>query len=126
MGFDIFLQRFDSGAAASVDPRVVEDVLAPHLRDAPHGGKHLEFSDGEAELYGADLGTGFMVTHASGREVWDVLVEVADRAGFAIIPVGCPVATTSEHARRQLPPDLADGAVVVRSGAELLSSIASA
>jgi hypothetical protein len=39
------------------------------------------------------------------------------------MPVGCPVATTSDDARRQLPPELADGAVVVRSGAELLAAI---
>ena len=124
MSFDIFLQRFRAGDAAPADATLIRTLLGPYVSERPPGSVTLRLTDGEADLYGwDDLATAFMVNHVSGEQAYDVLFEVALRAGLAIMPVGCPTAVTSEETVADLPTELAGDVVVVRSGAELLSSI---
>jgi hypothetical protein len=50
----------------------------------------------------------------SGLVVWDVFVDVARRCDLAIMPVGCPVAVTTEEAVAHLSSELAGNAKVNR------------
>jgi hypothetical protein len=69
-------------------------------------------------------GASLMINHASGELIWQVMVDVARAAGFVIMPVGCPVCVAREEMIEDLPGELQDGAVVVRSGVELLKAVA--
>lgn len=52
------------------------------------------------------------------------MVDVAKAAGWVIMPVGCPVCVMREDMIGELPAELQDDAVVIRSGAELLDVVA--
>jgi hypothetical protein len=119
MSFDIFVQRFEAGDTAPADGALVRSMLAPYTVTAA-GGHTLRFRDGEADLHGfEDLTRGFMVNGASGDEVWDLLWEVASRAGLTIMPVGCPSAVPAEQLLGDLPEPLGVSAAVIGSGADL-------
>jgi hypothetical protein len=78
--------------------------------------------DGDAEVYG--VGTdGLRFTHASGRQVWTVIYEVARAGNWAIIPVGCPTCVPSPKMVAHLPDALRAHALVVRSGDEVLAAV---
>lgn len=122
MSFDIYLQRFRGGEACETDAQALEDVLAPHIaqRDDATGFALLRLPDGDAELYGVDdLASGFMINHASGLAVFDLIVDLARLADLAIMPVGCHAAVASAQALAELPLELAGDAVVVTSGTDL-------
>ncbi|MCW5718926.1 MAG: hypothetical protein KIS68_13945 [Bauldia sp.] len=94
MSFDVFVQTFENGGAGVADAEVIRALLAPYVRG--NETRRLYTTDGTAELFGWDrLSSGFMVNHAGGREIWDVLVRVAKAARPTIMPIGCPVAVTS-------------------------------
>lgn len=126
MSFDIFVQKFEAGDAGTADEGVIRALLAPHTRALLKGSDTavLHFADGTADLYGwDDLSRGFMINHAGGAEVWDVLVRVAQAAGLAIMPIGCPIAVTSAADVDGLPAELKENAVVVASGEDLIAII---
>ena len=83
----MFLQRFgDSPGDSGAGLRVLEPLLVSPPSD---GYGLVRTADGDADVYG--LGTdSLMFTHASCRQVWQVMVDVAHAAGYAIMPVGCP------------------------------------
>jgi hypothetical protein len=124
MSFDIFLQGFRDGEAATVDALAVSRTLAPFVVDGDEGHSHLRLPDGEADAYGLDdPASGVMINHASGRLVWDLIFERAHGAGLAIMPVGSATAVTAETDLMDLPQELSEDAVVVSSGAELLRMV---
>ena len=123
VSFDVFLQGFANGAASPGCPGAAIEVLSPFLASKPHERLALlRTGDGEADVYGLG-GEALMVNHASGREIWDVLVAVAKAANWAIMPVGCPVCVTTADAINDLPEELRVGVVVVTTGRELLNAI---
>lgn len=82
----------------------------------------LKTADGEADCYG--LGSDSLtINHASGRIIWDIVVNVAKEANLAIMPAGCAVCIVDQSARNHLPPELQDDVIYVRSGADLLDVI---
>jgi hypothetical protein len=124
VSLDIFLQRF-----GPADPRATSallEALESLIQERGDGWAVIRTTDGAADVYGRDLRTGFMVNHASGRIVWDVLFELARIGGLAIMPIGCPTVVTDPGAVHHLPPDLLGEVVVVSSGADLLRLIESA
>lgn len=124
MSFDIFLQGFRRGDAATVDASTLSRVLAPFLVDDGEADPHLRLADGGADIHGLDrLASGVMINHASGRLGWDLIFDMADGCGLASMPVGCATAVTVETALADLPPELRESAVVVSSGGELLRLI---
>lgn len=126
VSFDIFLQSFRCGEAASGEPGAVLRELGPYLAGTPSGGyARVRTGDGSADVYGLG-GAGLMINRASGELIWQLIVDVARAAGYAIMPVGCAVCVVRYEMIDDLPGDLQDGAVVVRSGDELLKAIARA
>ena len=123
MSFDIFLQSFAGGQAALGDPGAALRVLEPYLAGPADGGyAKARTADGAADVYG--LGSDcLMINHASGTLIWQVMVDVARAAGYVILPVGVPACVVREEMIGDLPGELRDGAVVVRSGAELQDAV---
>jgi hypothetical protein len=121
VSFDIFLQRFDD---AATDGSAVMSVLRPLIvdEDDEHRFRRIVTGDGDAEVYG-DPASDLMFTHASGVEVWDVIVDVARAAGWVVMPVGCGTCVVDEAQRAGLPEFVPEPVVTVRSGAELIAAI---
>jgi hypothetical protein len=61
-----------------------------------------------------------MLTPASVREIWNILVERARTASMAVIPVGCGTFVFSEEALAELPDGVPEPIRVLASGEELL------
>lgn len=123
----MFARRFIAGEPADADSQVLRALIAPHLGTEEPESRFAEliFEDGTADLYSDDEpGTGFMVSHVSGRRAWDLIARVAAAGEMALIAPGMPTLIFSEAARAQLPAELADDAVVVTSGADILRAIA--
>ena len=121
VAFDLFLQAFREGDAAEADVEEILSVVGPCIRRRDEWCVHIETSDGGADVYGLDTTVqSLMINHASGRDVWNLVYELAQSAGLAVMPVGCPTCVTDKDALEQLPPELASSAVVVSSGEELL------
>ena len=64
-----------------------------------------------------------MITHITGDQMWDLLLEAARAGRWAIMPVGCPVFVFDEAMLNDLPEVLRPSAQMVSSGAELLAAI---
>jgi len=124
MSFDIFLRSFSAGESSSVDASAVKSVLDAHVAATDDGWARIQTTDGGAELFGYDtLEDGFMITHTVGSAIWDLLVTVASIQPLAITPVGCPTCVTDRSMLVDLPPEIAGGALVISTGAELLQVI---
>jgi hypothetical protein len=81
--------------------------------------------DDEGDVYGLKPGNaieGLMFNHA-GPAIYELMYEVAAAGDMAIVPPHIGPFLVREEQRRHLPPDLADDAVVVDSGAELLQAL---
>jgi hypothetical protein len=127
VSFDIFLQSFRaSHARVGGDAEAAVRVLERYLAGVPAGGfAHASTPDGGADVYGLG-GDGLMINHASGESIWQVLVDVAVAGDYVIMPTGCPVCIVRPEMSSDLPEALRADAVVVRSGADVLSVLANA
>jgi hypothetical protein len=126
MSFDVFLQGFRNGDSANGDGAEVRKALDPFIMESGETWARVTTADGGAEAYGLDdVSTGLMFTHLSGREIWDVVFDVARAGGFVVMPVGCPVGVLDEGDIEDLPASLVEdaGAVVVTTGADLLQLV---
>lgn len=129
VSFDIHLQAFARGAAASRDGGPVRRLLLDHaVRHEPaHGFVDVRHGDGAAEVYGvpeegASL-DGLMFTHVSGG-AFDLLVRVARTADLVVLPGAAPTCVVAEHQVHDLPAELrATEVVVVHNGRELVEVI---
>ena len=126
MSFDIFLQSFEDDQAAPGEPQAAWRVLEPFFAGAPSEGHvRVYTADGGADVYGVGSDA-VLINHASGQLIWQLMVEVAEAAGWVVMPAGCPVCVVREEMISDLPADLRDHAVVVRSGADVQEVIAQA
>lgn len=125
--FDIFFQRFPEGSLSPSGVRAVEELLAPLIEERDGAWARIRTLDGEADLYGTDtLAAHFMINHASGRAIWDVMFDLARVGGFAVMPVGCGTCITPSTRPSDLPPEVPGPIRVVASGAELLGVVETA
>lgn len=121
VAFDIFLQAFRDGDAADTDVELILSVVDPCIRRRDQWCVRIETNDGGADVYGLDTSVrSLMISHASGREVWDLIYDMAQSAGMTVMPTGCPACVTDEDVLRDLPLELAASAIVVSSADELL------
>jgi hypothetical protein len=67
-----------------------------------------------------------MMNHASGREIWDVMFELARVAGYAVMPAGVGTYVADVGAIDNLPSGVPKPIVVIASGHELLAAIEAA
>lgn len=96
------------------------------LIDERGGWARLRTSDGEADVYGIDdPAAGLMVNRASGREIWNLVFELARIARFAVMPAGCGTFVVSEDTLSDLPKGLPEPIQILTSGDELLTAIES-
>ncbi|MFG2718454.1 hypothetical protein ACGFW5_09155 [Streptomyces sp. NPDC048416] len=118
MGYGLSLHRFVNGEAATLDERVVHEVLDPHVVNTGQSDTELLIraaDDGEAEVnVSAD---GISVHRFPPGEVLDIVAELASRLGAAIaLPDGMLLG--AEEQRANLPDGLRELAIVINmSGA---------
>jgi hypothetical protein len=126
VSFDVFLQRFEGGAAVDHDESAVVHVLGPLIQERGDGWARLGTSDGGADVYGIhDPTSGLMVNHASGHEIWNVLFKVGRAAGLAAMPLGRGTFVFSEDALSDLPDGVPEPITILTSGDELLRAVES-
>jgi hypothetical protein len=119
VSFDIFIQAFSGGQAASGRPAAARRTLTPFLTAAPDNGYALvRTADGEADVYGLD-GDSLMINHASGRQIWQLMVDLARAGGYVIMPIGCPTCVLDPAHVTELPVQLQDTVVVIATGEDL-------
>ena len=82
-------------------------------------GDAAETADGGADIYGLGSPDGLMINPATGEIIWDAVVRIADAAGLAIMPIGCPVCVTGSELLDDLPRELRPETRLVSSGSEL-------
>jgi hypothetical protein len=121
VSFDIFLQGFCDGDGTPGDQAAAIAIITPLLAGPISGGYgRIVTADGEADLYGlGDSDEGLMVNHASGHQIWQVIVDIARGAGFVVLPVGCPACVVDEVTIGHLPDELREAAVLVHDGGDL-------
>lgn len=127
MGFDIFVQGFKDGDAATGDGEAALAVLDPLISLREKTRARISTGDGEVEVFGIDTAAwGLMFSRPQGRQAMDLIYEVARRAGFVILPVGCGTLLTDETVRRELPSDVPEPIVHVSSGNDIVAAIRAA
>lgn len=125
MSYDVFFQGFKRGEAAAGGGDIVRAMLARHVTRAEpeHSFVRIEVEDGGADVYLGD--DHMMVNHAGGTATWDLVVRAAGAANWTILLPDGPSVLTNENQRAELPADLAEDAVVISGGTDLLGLIAS-
>ena len=126
MSFDVFFQEFRDGDVTGDGEEAMRTVLRPYVvsEDPTTEFMELRWESETADVY-FDEGS-MMATRVAGMKLWDVLVQGAEAANWTVIPVGCAPCLTREGQREHLPEDLAEEAVLVTSGPELLHVIETA
>jgi hypothetical protein len=121
----MFVQRFAHGQAAPLAGDAFVAVFESWVdRREPHGNYwHISADDGgTADIYAALAGEtldSLMISRFSPGAVLDLLVTFIGLADAVLLPPGCPALLTGEEQRRQLPEELRDEAVVVRTGQDV-------
>jgi hypothetical protein len=128
VSFDIFLQGFVGGDGAPGDRAAAIAIVTPFLAGAASDGVGwIVTADGEADIYGlGNNDQGLMINHATGRQIWQLIVDVARAAGYAVLPVGCPVCVVDEVMIGHLPDELRPDAVLVHDGGDLERAVVNA
>lgn len=122
MSFDIHFQRFNDGDAGTGGSDEARRVLGPHLRPSAAAPERIERAGSSAEIYGLEHDS-MMITRIDGDGLWDLLVEAARAAEWAVMPVGYPAMVFSQPMLDALPEGLAEEARIISSGDELREAI---
>jgi hypothetical protein len=120
VSYDVVFQRFRGGDAVPGGGDKVRAVLEPYVTRAEpeRSFVRVEVGDNGADVYlGEDH---MMVNHADGVATWDLLVRAAADANWTILLPDGPPALTNADQQSELPAELAEVAVTVSSGADLL------
>ena len=127
VSFDVYLQGFRGGEAGQGNGDAAMDLITPFISQRTDDWARVVMDDGEADVFGiSQPSTGLMFSHLSGGHAWSLVFEVAQAAGFAILPVGCPTCVVSVERLHALPEELASDAIVVSSRDDLLAVIENA
>ena len=127
MGFEIFVQGFKDGDAATRDGEAALAVLDPLISLREETWARISTGDGEVDVFGIDTAAkGLMFSRPQGQQAMDLIYEVARRARFVILPVGCGTLLTVETVRSELPPGVPEPIVHVSSGDDIVAAIRAA
>lgn len=128
VSFDTFLQGFVGGDSAPGDRAAAIAIVTPLLAGPVSAGSgRIVTADGEADIYGlGDSEQGLMINHASGLQIWQLIVDVARAARYAVLPVGCPVCVVDEVMIGHLPDELRRDAVLIHDGGDLKRAVVNA
>jgi hypothetical protein len=98
VSFDIFLQGFLNGGSGLGDGEAVRELLEPLVIQRDNGWARIATADGEADVFGLDDPvSGLMVNRVSGVAAFELLYDVARRAGFGVMPAGCPTCVPDQR-----------------------------
>jgi hypothetical protein len=129
VSFDVFVQAFERGDAASRDGEEVRRLLLARSQGEPRDGfLRLSEAYGDAEVYGLpDEGEplqGLMFTHFTDAAL-DTIVVVAQMADLVVVPVGCRVCVVRDAQREHLPDELTNEPIeLIQTGEDLAAVIA--
>lgn len=102
---------------------IVETLESFAVGNLTKGDVSIATEDGGADVYGLGSSDGIMVNHASGDQIWEAMVRIADKACLAILPAGCPACVTRSGLLDDLPSEPRSDARVVTSGEQLVAVI---
>ena len=127
MSYDVYLQRFRNGERAPVDDARVWKLLERAWEAPPDrfGFSRVRRGDDEGDLYAARPGRpidGLMFNHAA-QAIYDLMYEVAVAGDMTIIPPDAGPFVVRAEQVEHLPRDLAERALLVRSGADLVRAV---
>ena len=121
MSYDIFLQAFGDGDVVDGDGDAVLRVVAPLIAERDGGWARLVTADGDGEVSGLERPAhGLTFRRCVGRDIWEVVFEVARAGGFVVVPVGRPTCVPRGISAEGLPEALGEHVVSVGSGADIL------
>jgi hypothetical protein len=130
VSFDIFLQCVRDGMRAAFKRSLFEEIFSRGAIDPQLPLIHVGYSDGHAEIYGADEGEDIghlMFSHCGGATFFAALYELADRSGSMIFwpSLGRSMAVTRTETIAHLPEDMGEMGppYVVSDGHELQDCI---
>jgi hypothetical protein len=127
MSFDVFVQRFEAGESATLDPTValaaLQDGECSVSGATEDGFSRVETTDGGADVYGISMGSqALMVNHIEGAQAWEAVWEIAHALGATVLPVGAPPIVTRDIDLEHLPPELRHECVVVTNSAKFMQT----
>lgn len=123
MSTDVFIQAFARGNPAHIRAEAVRVLADPFVIEQSEGFASIQTSDGGADFLGYGDDGGLAVIGASGLEVWDLVVAIAQVTGAAIIPVGGSPIVVDALRIEDLPEDVKRTAIVAANGLELMIAL---
>lgn len=129
MSFDLFIQRFENGDAATFPRADFDAVFGPYVTSREPDFVKVEFPDGSgSDVYidDAEAIYSIMFNHFGGDAFLDALYRLTARCKLAIYwpAPGNPIAITDQSVKPHLPKDFAEDSVrIVGSGAEIEAAI---
>lgn len=127
MSFDVFVQRFESGESATLDPAValaaLQDSGSSVSGGTADGFSRIETTDGGADMYGISVGSqALMVSHIEGAQAWEAVWHLAHALEGIVLPVGATPIVTRNIDLDGLPPELRHECVVVTDSAKFMQT----
>lgn len=123
MSYDIHLMRFINGESSEGGGFSMRKILQPHVtsEEPANGCVAIAYGDGTADLYLS--GDSLMANRIDGEQPWDLLVTGARAADWVILLADGPACLTVEAQRGHLPEGMAEDAVFVQNGQDVLDII---
>jgi hypothetical protein len=116
---DVFVQAFARGDPIHIRAEAVRALADPYVIQRSEGFASIQTADGGADFLGYGGDGGLAVVGASGVEIWDLVVAIAQVTGAVIIPVGGSPLVVDALRIDDLPDDVRGTARIVASGSEL-------
>jgi hypothetical protein len=123
MSRGVFIQAFSGGDPVHIRAEAVRALADPYVIDRLEGFASIQTPDGGADFLGYGEDGGLAVIDASGAEIWDLVVAIAQVTGAAIVPVGRPPLVVDEATIGDLPEESQAAARLVTTGAELMAAL---
>jgi hypothetical protein len=127
MSYDVHVLPFRAGEVVPVESPAAWELLEASWEEPPddHEFCRVRRDGDEGDLYGLAVGKpieSLMFNHA-GAGIYALMFDVASVADMVIVPPDCGPFLVREEQRTDLPSELADAAMVVTSGADLVRAI---
>ena len=120
---DVFIQAFYDGSPIAIRADAVRAVIEPFVVERAEGVASIQTHDGGADLWGYGDDGGLAVVGATGMEIWDLVVAIAQVTGAVIIPMGGAPLVVDALRIDDLPEESRAAAQLVTTGAELVLAL---
>lgn len=119
MSVDVFVQAFADGNPAHIRAEAVRSLADPYVIQSSEGYASIQTADGGADFLGYGGDGGLAVVGATGVEIWNLVVAIAQVTGAVVIPVGGTPVVVDALRIDDLPEDVRNTVRVVANGTEL-------